>query len=169
VTFIAIALVDRVGRRPLLLIGSAGMAVSLGTMAFAFANSVEVDGAVTLPGAWAPIALVAANLFVVFFGFSWGPLVWVLLGEIFPNRFRARALGLAAAAQWIANFLITVTFPWLADLSLFFTYGMYASFAVLSFLFVFWKVPETNGMSLEESEVVFARKGSAKRPAVQSG
>ena len=96
-------------------------------------------------------------------------LVWVLLGEIFPNRFRARALGLAAAAQWVANFLITVTFPALADFSLFFTYGMYASFAVLSFLFVFWKVPETNGMSLEESEMVFARKGSAKRSAVASG
>jgi SP family sugar:H+ symporter-like MFS transporter len=169
VTFVAIALVDRVGRRPLLLVGSAGMAVALATMAFAFANSAEVDGAVTLPGAWGPIALVAANLFVVFFGFSWGPLVWVLLGEIFPNRFRARALGLAAAAQWVANFLITVTFPALADFSLFFTYGMYASFAVLSFLFVFWKVPETNGMSLEESETVFARKGSAKRSAVASG
>jgi len=169
VTFIAIALVDRVGRRPLLLVGSAGMALALATMAFAFANSQEVDGAVTLPGAWGPIALIAANLFVVFFGFSWGPLVWVLLGEIFPNRFRARALGLAAAAQWVANFLITVTFPALADFSLFFTYGMYASFAVLSFLFVFWKVPETNGMSLEESEMVFARKGSAKRSAVASG
>jgi SP family sugar:H+ symporter-like MFS transporter len=163
VTFVAIALVDRVGRRPLLLIGSAGMTVSLATMAISFANSVEVDGAVTLPGAWGPIALVAANLFVVFFGFSWGPLVWVLLGEIFPNRIRGRALGLAAAAQWLANFAVTVSFPLLSDFSLLFTYGMYATFALLSFLFVFWKVPETNGMSLEESETLFPAKGSAKK------
>jgi len=162
VTFVAIALVDRVGRRPLLLIGSAGMTVSLGTMAVAFANSVEVDGAVALPGAWGPIALVAANLFVVFFGFSWGPLVWVLLGEIFPNRIRGRALGLAAAAQWLANFAVTVTFPVLGDFSLLFTYGLYATFAALSFVFVFWKVPETNGMSLEESETLFPAKGSAR-------
>lgn len=162
VTFVAIALVDRVGRRPLLLIGSAGMTVALATMAVAFANSVTIDGEVSLPGAWGPVALVAANLFVVFFGFSWGPLVWVLLGEIFPNRFRARALGLAAAAQWIANFLITVSFPALSDFSLLFTYGMYAFFAALSFLFVYLKVPETNGMSLEESETLFARKGSAR-------
>jgi SP family sugar:H+ symporter-like MFS transporter len=162
VTFIAIALVDRVGRRPLLLIGSAGMTLSLGTMALAFANSVEVNGEVSLPGGWAPIALVAANLFVVFFGASWGPLVWVLLGEIFPNRIRGRALGLAAAAQWLANFAVTVTFPVLGDFSLLFTYGMYATFAALSFVFVFWKVPETNGMSLEESETLFPAKGSAR-------
>ncbi|MET4156892.1 sugar porter family MFS transporter [Agromyces sp. PvR057] len=156
VTFIAIALVDKVGRRPLLLIGSTGMAVTLATMAIAFANSVTVDGEVSLPGAWGPIALVAANLFVVAFGFSWGPLVWVLLGEIFPNSIRGRALGLAAAAQWIANFLITVSFPALSEFSLFWTYSMYAGFAVLSFIFVLWKVPETKGMALEDSEAVFA-------------
>lgn len=156
VTFIAIALVDKVGRRPLLLIGSTGMAVTLATMAVAFANSVTIDGEVSLPGAWGPIALVAANLFVVAFGFSWGPLVWVLLGEIFPNSIRGRALGLAAAAQWIANFLITVSFPAMSEFSLFWTYAMYAGFAVLSFIFVLWKVPETKGMALEDSEAVFA-------------
>ena len=85
VTIVAILLVDRVGRRPILLTGSIGMTVSLGVMALAFAFSEKVDGAVTLPGAWGPIALVAANLFVVCFGASWGPLVWVLLGEIFPT------------------------------------------------------------------------------------
>lgn len=106
VTFVAIAL-DRVGWRPLLLVGSVGMTLSLATMADAFGNSVTVDGEFSLPGAWGPTALVAASLFVVAFGFSWGPLVWVLLGEIFPNSIRA--LGLAAAAQWIANFLVTVS------------------------------------------------------------
>ena len=61
------------------------------------------------------VALIAANLYVVAFGMSWGPMVWVLLGEMFPNRIRAAALGVAAAAQWVANFLITVTFPGLRD------------------------------------------------------
>lgn len=162
VTIVAIALVDRIGRRPILLTGSIGMALSLGTMALAFSQSVDVDGEPSLPGAWGPIALVAANLFVVCFGASWGPLVWVLLGEIFPNSIRAKALGLAAAAQWIANFLITVSFPPLSDLSLPITYAMYALFAALSFVFVLRKVPETNGMSLEEADTLLPPKNSAK-------
>jgi sugar porter (SP) family MFS transporter len=162
VTFIAIALVDRVGRRPILLFGSAGMTLSLATMSIAFSQANTVDGAPSLPGAWGPIALVAANVFVVSFGASWGPVVWVLLGEIFPTRIRARALGVAAAAQWIANFAITVSFPPLAAFSLVFTYGMYALFALLSFVFVMRVVPETNGMSLEEANTLLPPKGSAK-------
>jgi len=158
VTFIAIALVDRIGRRPILLTGSVGMALSLGTMALAFSQADVVNDAPSLPGAWGPIALVAANVFVVSFGASWGPVVWVLLGEIFPNRIRARALGVAAAAQWIANFLITVTFPPLAATSLVLTYGLYALFAALSFVFVLRVVPETNGMSLEEANTLFVNK-----------
>ena len=158
VTLVAIALVDRVGRRPILLFGSAGMAVSLAVMAIAFSQAITVDGEPSLTGAWGPIALIAANLFVISFGASWGPVVWVLLGEIFPNAIRARALGLAASAQWIANFLITLSFPPLAELSLVLTYGMYAVFAALSFIFVFRLVPETNGMSLEQAETLFVSK-----------
>jgi sugar porter (SP) family MFS transporter len=165
VTFVAIALVDRVGRRPILLFGSTGMALSLATMSLAFSQANIVDGEPSLPGAWGPIALVAANVFVVSFGASWGPVVWVLLGEIFPTTIRARALGIAAAAQWIANFLVTVTFPPLASFSLVFTYGMYATFAALSFLFVMRFVPETNGMSLEEANTLLPPKGSAKKAA----
>ena len=163
VTFVAIALVDRVGRRPILLFGSAGMTLSLATMALAFSQADTVDGAPSLPGAWGPVALVAANVFVVSFGASWGPVVWVLLGEIFPTRIRARALGIAAAAQWIANFAITVAFPPLAAFSLVFTYGMYALFALLSFVFVMRVVPETNGMSLEEANTLLPPRGSAKK------
>ncbi|GMA26886.1 sugar porter family MFS transporter [Arenivirga flava] len=163
VTLIAIALIDRIGRKPILLVGSAGMALSLATMAVAFSQAVQVDGEPSLPGSWGPIALVAANVFVVAFGASWGPVVWVLLGEIFPNRIRARALGIAAAAQWLANFAITVSFPPMSEASLVLTYGMYALFAALSFLFVFRVVPETNGMSLEQAETLFTRKGAAKR------
>ena len=100
------------------------MAVSLGAMALAFTFSTDANGDVhACRRAVGPIALVAANLFVVGFGASWGPLVWVLLGEIFPNRIRGKALGVAAAAQWIANFLITVTLPALASFSLPLTYG----------------------------------------------
>ncbi|HET7140625.1 MAG TPA: MFS transporter, partial [Arthrobacter sp.] len=162
VTLVAIALVDRIGRRPILLAGSIGMAVSLGTMALAFSSAVGSGSGISLPGAWGPVALVAANVFVVSFGASWGPLVWVLLGEIFPSRIRARALGLAAAAQWVANFAITLSFPVLASASLPLTYAMYALFAAASFFFVMFKVPETNGMSLEQADTLFVPKGSQK-------
>ncbi|MGA6127730.1 MULTISPECIES: sugar porter family MFS transporter [unclassified Microbacterium] len=158
VTLIAIWLVDRVGRKPILLTGSVLMALSLATMALAFAFAVTVDGEVSLAGAWGPVALIAANLFVVGFGASWGPLVWVLLGEIFPSRIRGKALGVAAGAQWIANFLITVSFPAMSSWSLPLTYGMYALFAALSFVYVAWRVPETKGMELEQTETLFVRK-----------
>ena len=115
-TLIAIALIDKIGRKPLLLIGSTGMAITLITMSVIFANAtLGADGKPSLPGASGVIALIAANLFVVAFGMSWGPVVWVLLGEMFPNRIRAAALGLAAAGQWAANWLITVTFPGLRE------------------------------------------------------
>ena len=81
---------------------------------------------------------------------SWGPVVWVLLGEMFPNRIRAIALAVAAAAQWLANFAITATFPRLAEIGLPFAYGLYAAFAALSFAFVWAMVRETRGIELED-------------------
>lgn len=149
-TIVAISLVDVLGRKLLLLIGSGMMTLSLGTMAVAFAQSVTVSGEVSLPGSWGMIALIAANLFVIGFGASWGPVVWVLLGEMFPNNIRALALGIGAAAQWIANFVVSTTFPTLADLGLQLAYGIYAGFALLSFLFVWRMVRETNGRQLED-------------------
>ncbi|TXI38463.1 MAG: MFS transporter [Mycobacterium sp.] len=148
-TLVAIALIDRIGRKPLLLIGSAGMAVTLTTMAVIFGTAEQVNGSPQLGGLTGPIALVAANLFVVAFGMSWGPVVWVLLGEMFPNRIRAAALGLAAAGQWTANWLITVTFPGLRDV-LGMAYGFYALCAGLSLVFVWTKVRETKGRHLED-------------------
>ena len=148
-TLIAIALIDKIGRKPLLLIGSSGMAVTLITMSVIFANATMVDGKPSLPGASGVIALIAANLFVVVFGMSWGPVVWVLLGEMFPNRIRAAALGLAAAGQWAANWLITVTFPGLRE-HLGIAYGFYGLCAILSGLFVWKWVMETKGVSLED-------------------
>jgi MFS transporter, SP family, sugar:H+ symporter len=149
-TFIAMALVDRIGRRPLLMIGSAGMAISLGTAAWAFSAARVADGAVSLPDPQGPVALVAANVFVLFFALSWGVVVWVLLGEMFPNRIRAAALGVAAGAQWIANWAITVSFPALGQWNLSLTYAGYAFFALVSFLFVAKWVKETKGRKLEE-------------------
>ncbi len=149
ITLIAIALIDKVGRKPLLLAGSAGMAVMLATMTIVFASAPVIDGKPHLAGASAVVALVAANLFVVAFGVSWGPILWVLLGEMFPNRIRAAAAGLAATAQWITNATVAVTFPALRHM-LGFAYGFYTLCAVLSFVFVWRWVRETNGVALED-------------------
>jgi SP family sugar:H+ symporter-like MFS transporter len=149
VTLVAIALVDRIGRKPLLAIGSAGMTLTLAAMAWCFAHASGNGTPVSLPSPYGAIALVAANLYVVFFGVSWGPVVWVLLGEMFPNRIRAIGLAVAAAAQWLANFLITATFPYLAEISLTFAYGLYALFAALSLIFVITAARETKGVELE--------------------
>jgi len=150
VTFVAIALVDRIGRKPLLIIGSVGMTLTLGLMALCFAHASGSGSAPSLPAPWGMTALVAANAYVVFFGLSWGPMVWVLLGEMFPNRIRAIALAVAASAQWLANFAITSSFPALAGLGLTFAYGLYAAFALLSLFFVRYAVRETRGMELED-------------------
>ncbi|UNK70898.1 sugar porter family MFS transporter [Microbacterium sp. H1-D42] len=161
VTIIAILLVDRVGRRLMLLVGSVGMTVTLGLMAVAFSfGTLDAAGDVVLPEPWSTVALVSANAFVVFFGATWGPLVWVLLGEMFPNSIRAGALAVAAAAQWIANFFISTTFPAFADIGLTFAYGFYAFFALLSFFFVYFKVAETKGRELESmtEEVIVERR-----------
>jgi SP family sugar:H+ symporter-like MFS transporter len=96
------------------------------------------------------IALVAANLYVVAFGMSWGPVVWVLLGEMFNNRIRATALAVGASAQWLANWAISTTFPTLAGLGLFFAYGLYTAFAILALVFVWFAVRETKGRELED-------------------
>lgn len=168
VTLIAIALVDRVGRRPILLVGSVGMGASLTAMATAFAFATGTGPEISLPGIWAPLALVASNVFVISFGASWGPVVWVLLGEIFPSPIRARALGFAAAAQWIANFMVTLFFPAMASSSLPLTYATYAIFAAASYFFVKYKVPETKGMSLEHAETLFATP-DARRELAQVG
>ena len=152
VTIVAIALVEKVGRRRLLLIGSAGMTLSLATLAVLFATADVVDGAPVLGPTAGPLALVAANLFVVFFGVSWGPMMWVLLGEMFPNRIRGAALAVAGFVQWIANWLVTVTFPALAAFSLGVAYGLYAFFGLVSLIFTIKMVRETTGIELEDMQ-----------------
>lgn len=148
---LAIAVIDKIGRKPLLLVGSAGMAVTLAIMAWAFSTGSIVDGQMQLPPENGQIALIAANAYVVFFNFSWGPVMWVMLGEMFPNQFRGSALAVAGLAQWAANFAISVSFPAMAaSLGLVTTYGFYAASALISFFFVLRAVKETRGRELEE-------------------
>jgi len=149
ITVVAIGLIDKVGRRRLLLVGSAGMTVMLATLTVVFTGATIVNGRPDLDIASGLIALVAADLFVVAFGVSWGPILWVLLGEMFPNRIRSAALGLASGVQWMTNFTIVMTFPALRH-ALSFAYGFYALCAMLSLLFVWKWVRETNGVSLED-------------------
>lgn len=151
-TFVAIALIDRIGRRPLLLIGSLGMSLFLGALAFIFARAtVGADGNLVLSPAAGTAALVSANLYIVAFGISWGPVMWVLLGEMFPNQIRGAALSFAGLCQWGVNFLVTITFPMLlASIGLGGAYGIYAAFALFSAFYAWKFIRETKGVTLEQ-------------------
>ena len=150
----ALLLIDRLGRKPLLLIGSIGMTVSLAMLVVAFLNaSTAADQSLSLEGIWGPAALIAANVYVVFFNFSWGPVMWVMLGEMFPNQIRGSGLAVSGLAQWVSNFGITMTFPiLLASVGLGGAYGLYAVCAALSILFVVKMVHETRGIELEDMQ-----------------
>ncbi|MGZ8996089.1 MAG: sugar porter family MFS transporter [Rhodospirillales bacterium] len=151
-TLVAIAFIDKFGRKPLLLAGSIGMVVTLGTMAWIFGTSpVNEEGFPVVGSTAGLIALIAANLYVFCFGFSWGPVTWVLLGEMFNNRIRGSALALGAGVQWIANFAVSTTFPPIAyNLGVGVAYGLYTIFAALSFVFVATTIKETKGKELED-------------------
>jgi SP family sugar:H+ symporter-like MFS transporter len=146
--------IDRIGRKPILLIGSIGMSITLGIMAWAFLNAtVSEDGSLSLQGQFGPMALIAANAYVVFFNFSWGPVMWVMLGEMFPNQIRGTGLAISGLAQWGSNFAITMTFPiLLAGIGLAGAYGFYTVCAVLSIFFVIRMVHETRGIELEDMQ-----------------
>ncbi|MFN6934624.1 MAG: sugar porter family MFS transporter [Tsuneonella sp.] len=150
----ALAVIDKVGRKPLLLIGSTGMAITLGAMAWAFSGAQQdAAGNLMLGETAGYIALVAANLYVIFFNFSWGPVMWVMLGEMFPNQMRGSALAVAGLAQWTANYLVVQSFPAMADgIGLAATYGLYTVAAVISIFLVRSFITETKGKELEEME-----------------
>ena len=147
-------LVDKVGRKPLLWVGSVGMAVSLALVTWAFATGgLDAAGKLQLTPSMGTLALVAANVYVIFFNVSWGPVMWVMLGEMFPNQIRGSGLAVAGAAQWTSNFAITVTFPMLlAGIGLAGAYGIYTVAAVVSVFFVLKYVYETKGKELEQME-----------------
>ncbi|WP_339721176.1 sugar porter family MFS transporter [uncultured Paraglaciecola sp.] len=150
---ITMYLIDKVGRKPFLMLGSIGMAVTLGLLVYAFGNAVvDANGNLDL-GELGTLALVAANAYVFFFNLSWGPVMWVMLGEMFPNQIRGSGLAVAGLAQWTSNFAITMTFPiMLASIGLAGAYGFYTLCAVLSILFVAKFVYETKGKELEEMQ-----------------
>jgi len=151
---VTVVLIDRIGRKPLLWFGSAGMAVSLALVTWAFASaSLDPAGKLVLSDSMGVLALVAANVYVIFFNMSWGPVMWVMLGEMFPNQIRGSGLAVAGAAQWSSNFAITMTFPiLLGSIGLAGAYGLYTIAAVISVFFVLKYVHETKGRELEQME-----------------
>jgi SP family sugar:H+ symporter-like MFS transporter len=150
----ALLLVDKIGRKPLLMIGSIGMSITLALVVVAFSTgSLASNNTLELSDSMGILALVAANLYVIFFNFSWGPVMWVMLGEMFPNQLRGSGLAVSGMAQWGSNFLITLTFPMLlASMGLAFAYSLYTAGAVVSVFFVYKMVYETKGKELEQME-----------------
>ncbi|GAB18943.1 putative sugar transporter [Gordonia effusa NBRC 100432] len=158
-TFVAILFVDRVGRRKLLLFGSVGMFIGLLMACIAFTQQQGSGDNVTLPDGWGVVALIGANLFVVAFAATWGPIMWVMLGEMFPNRIRGVALGVCTAVNWIANFTISMLFPQMTKVvGLAWIYGFFAFCAAASYLYVTRYVRETKGLELEEMDSVAAER-----------
>jgi len=145
-TVVAILTVDKWGRKPLLMVGSVGMAV--GMFAIAGLAFFEVIGISTL---------VFIIIYTASFMMSWGPICWVLISEIFPNKIRGRAVAVAVVAQWAANYLISSTYPSMMEFSGAFTYGFYGVMSLISFIFVWKMVPETKGKSLEEIEKIWEK------------
>lgn len=146
-TVVAILTVDKFGRKPLLIIGSVGMMI--GMVALSILSFMDVIGIG---------ALIFIIIYTASFMMSWGPICWVLISEIFPNTIRGKAVAIAVAAQWIANFLVSSSFPSLSEWSIGGTYLIYATFSMLSAIFVWRWVPETKGKTLEDMSSLWKRK-----------
>ena len=146
-TVIAIAIMDKVNRRTMLATGAGFMALSLATLAVAFSRASGGEQPSLERGA-AVAALVAINVFAVAFGITWGPVTWLMLGELFDSRLRTTAVAVCTAANWLTNWLVTRTFPLLAGAGLGIAYGLYAMFAVVALVFVLKFLPETRGRAL---------------------
>jgi sugar porter (SP) family MFS transporter len=159
-TLIAVAWVDKFGRRPLLLTGLVGMTVSLSAVGLSFAameNTAESATSTTVGGIVTVLALV---VFIASFAFSMGPIVWTLISEIYPNRVRGRAISVATAANWLAAFLVAQFFLSLVDaIGESTTFFLFAALCVVSFVFVWRLVPETKGRSLEEIQERWVKNG----------
>ena len=145
-TVVAIVTVDKWGRKPLLITGSIGMAI--GMLAIGMLSFFEIVGISTL---------VFIIVYTASFMMSWGPICWVLIGEIFPNKIRGKAIAIAVAAQWSANYFISSTYPAMMEFSGGLTYMFYGVMSILSAIFVWKMIPETKGKSLEEMEEVIEK------------
>ncbi|WP_299062763.1 D-xylose transporter XylE [uncultured Polaribacter sp.] len=152
-TIIAVKTVDKKGRKPLMLIGALGMAVAMLTLGFVFFS-----------GATGYLALGCMMLYVASFALSWGPVTWVLLSEIFPNKIRGKAMAIAVAAQWVSNYLVSLTFPMMNDNTALteqfnhgFAYWVYGIMSLIAMWFVWKYIPETKGKTLEEMENIWKK------------
>jgi SP family sugar:H+ symporter-like MFS transporter len=163
-TLVSMVLVDRIGRRPLLLGGSAVMSTTLMILTAVFVFSAHNShGVLVMTSAEAQITLVAEHLFIFAFGVSWGPVVWVLLGEMFPNRIRAPALALSAGTQWVTAFVVTTTFPGLlSTVGLSGIFCIYTLASIAAFLTVFRRVRETKGVVLEDMPDIAAGNAAGR-------
>ena len=147
-TLVAIFTVEKLGRKPLLITGSLGMA--RGALGVALADAV--------PGLPGIVGVISVMVYSASFMFSWGPICWVLISEIFPNTIRGAAVAIAVAFQWISNFIVSSTFVPLYTWSPAFTYGMYCFFCLLAALFVWKLVPETKGKTLEDMTTLWRER-----------
>ncbi|SHM88994.1 D-xylose transporter XylE [Polaribacter sp. KT 15] len=152
-TIIAVKTVDKKGRKPLMLIGALGMAVAMLALGFVFFS-----------GATGYLALGCMMLYVASFALSWGPVTWVLLSEIFPNKIRGKAMAIAVAAQWVSNYLVSLTFPMMNDNTALteqfnhgFAYWVYGFMSLIAMWFVWKYIPETKGKTLEEMESIWKK------------
>ena len=150
-TFITVLLVDRLGRKLLLLIGSAGMTLSLVALSIGLRDLGMPQGPDPLSISPAVVVMIAVNLFVLAFGCSWGPVLWILLGELFSNRIRETALGVSVTAKWLATILISLSFPlWLKHAGPSLPFACFAVFSLISFIYVLIALRETRGRELEQ-------------------
>ncbi len=150
---VALFFIDKIGRKPLLIVGSVGMAICLAAMAICFNQAELVNGKTVLPGGYSTLAFYAFISYAALFNLSWGPVMWVLLGEMFPNQMRGSALAVAGFAQWTANYIISSGFPPAREaIGLTPIFSFFTLCAFISIFFVMKMVKETKGKTLEEME-----------------
>ena len=150
-TLVAVFTVEKLGRKPLLITGSLGMAVG--------ALGVALSNVVTLP---AIVPVLSIMVYSACFMFSWGPICWVYMSELFPNTIRSQATAIAVAFQWIFNFIVSSTFVPMYSRSHFFAYALYGLICVVAAIFVWRLVPETKGKTLEDMTALWREKQAKK-------
>jgi len=160
-TFIAIAFIDRLGRRKLLLAGLLGMGVSLAVVGASFEFITTTASGRGAPGLAGIATLVALVVFITSFAFSMGPVVWTVINEIFPAHIRGRAVAVATAVNWASAFIVSQMFLSLIDaIGDSFTFWLFALFCGLGWVWIFYAVPETKGRSLEQIQQIWKAKGA---------